>query len=368
MVTGQLKRAALLFVGFLVILPLLAQLPSITSPPDTSSGGGTAAALATYSGTGLTITAGTYFLPFGGGAAASSTEASVSNGIPVQATIKNLYVQQSAAIGTGNTATYTIRKNGADQAVTCVIADSSTTCADNNNSFTVLGGDVLDYELVTTGTIVVTPNIMVSVGLTSVVVPPSPSFSLVSSLAQTSPSGNGFTSSAIDTTGATLLVVVVGEQGGPIALGVTDSKGNSYTPLSSAGLSGFVNGQMFYCISPIVGTGHTFSVTTSGSTFPAVAVEAWNVAGTVTFGSQSGANALQPGSIGATGTTLFVTGATWNPFTSPVTVDSGFTISSQAPSTATSVGIAISHIVASASKNPTWSGPGSGVSVMGTYK
>ena len=125
-----------------------------------NSGTATGGGITVYSGTGLTVTANTYYLPIGGGGTLSTTETNVDVDSPSAATITNFYVQQNVAIGAGNTATYTWRKNASSQSVTCQIAGAvATSCSDTTHSFSVSQGDLLTIQLVTTGTIIVTPNI-----------------------------------------------------------------------------------------------------------------------------------------------------------------------------------------------------------------
>jgi len=66
-------------------------------------------------------------------------------------------------------------------------------------------------------------------------------------------------SSAIDTTGATFLVVALGEYATSGV--VSDNKGNYWVPLTRYGTTSVVHTRMWVCYSPIVGTGHTFTVT-----------------------------------------------------------------------------------------------------------
>lgn len=72
---------------------------------------------------------------------------------------------------------------------------------------------------------------------------------------------NGATSDAVDTTGANLLVIAVASSSGTIT--VSDNKSNTYTPLTSY-VSSSQAARLYYCASPTVGVGHTFTV--SGTT------------------------------------------------------------------------------------------------------
>jgi hypothetical protein len=146
-------------LSFRVLLFLACSLASaqITQP---SSGGGDLGVFS-YSASNLTLTANTYFFSPGGGAAPSTTETSVDYASPVSATIQNFFVQQSAAIGAGNTAVYTWRDNATDQVLTCTIAGASaTSCNDITHTFQVTQGDLLTVKLVTTGTIAAAPTVV----------------------------------------------------------------------------------------------------------------------------------------------------------------------------------------------------------------
>lgn len=73
-------------------------------------------------------------------------------------------------------------------------------------------------------------------------------------------STTGTTTSALDTTGATLLVAVCRYSGSP-ASPITDSKGNTWTALGGANSYLGLSGRMMYCVSPAsVGAGHTWTV------------------------------------------------------------------------------------------------------------
>ena len=84
---------------------------------------------------------------------------------------------------------------------------------------------------------------------------------------------NGGTSSAVDTTGANLLVLSAAYFS---TITVSDSKGNTWVPLTVRG-SGPIH-QLFFVASPVVGTGHTFTVTGTGI-YVGVVVHAYNGSG-----------------------------------------------------------------------------------------
>lgn len=121
---------------------------------DCSSSGGSSAngGVTVFSGSAITLLS-TQYLAIGGGAAVSSTEANVEIQSPAAATISNLSVQLSAALGLSTSAVFTWRDSSSSQALTCTISGASaTTCTDNTHSFNAAQGDELDIQVVTTGT------------------------------------------------------------------------------------------------------------------------------------------------------------------------------------------------------------------------
>ena len=119
------------------------------APCGGSSGGG---GIITYSSSADTFL-GTQFLPPGGGAPASSTESDVQVASPAAATVSNLHVEISSALGVGVTAVFTWRDAGSSTTSTCSISgNSAKSCSDTTHSFNAAAGDLLDMQVVTTGT------------------------------------------------------------------------------------------------------------------------------------------------------------------------------------------------------------------------
>ena len=100
------------------------------------------------------------------------------------------------------------------------------------------------------------------------------------------------TSAAIDTTGATLIVIAA--HNNPT---ITDSKSNTWLPLTDQ--TSAPEHRLFYAVNPTVGTGHTFSI----NAWARIVVTAWSGADTVQpFDEQNGTSGgavspVQPGSI-----------------------------------------------------------------------
>jgi hypothetical protein len=185
--------------------------------------------------------------------------------------------------------------------------------------------------------------------------------SLIAHTSAGSAGGNTITTSAIDTTGATLIVVCVSETSGVINT-PTDSKSNTYTPLTNRDTGASVAVRLFYCENPTAGSGHTFSYT-HNSAFPAIAVQAHG--GTLTASSlntETGATgaavtSIQPGSISpAAASDLFVTGLSFGA-SRVVSIDSSFTISDQVDylSAGGNFGIGMAYKSSGTAENPTWS-------------
>lgn len=126
----------------------------------------------------------------------------------------------------------------------------------------------------------------------------------VASVSAGSSDGDSITTGAIDTTGATLLVVGVAYYDLGAAPTLTDSKSNSWNGLTIQDVD---NGQpalrIYYAENPTVGSGHTFTLTGSAA-FPSVAAIAYSGAATSSPADQQNGAAetgtvtsLQPGSV-----------------------------------------------------------------------
>jgi len=77
---------------------------------------------------------------------------------------------------------------------------------------------------------------------------------------------DGCTTAAVDTTGVTGIICVDSVYTGGPGFGFTDSKGNSWTKLTTyTATAAHDQMSLYYCGSPTVGTGHTFGDTGTGS-------------------------------------------------------------------------------------------------------
>lgn len=172
-------------------------------------------------------------------------------------------------------------------------------------------------------------------------------------------------SSAIDTTGADLIVVgITGGAAPGLTPAIADSKGNTYTGLTVYGSAGVAQVQLFYCQSPTVGSGHTFTVTAN---FQVVEyyVQAFSGSSPSPFDQENGGGStgvvtsFQPGSITPSqANCLLVTVLAECDNANLPSIDSGFTITdSDVIVGASHYGGGLAYLIqgAAAAVNPTWS-------------
>lgn len=188
---------------------------------------------------------------------------------------------------------------------------------------------------------------------------------------------------SINTAGATLIVVHVGESAFTLGtIVVSDNQGNTYTGLTAktAVNSISVRSRIFYVQNPTTNAAHTFTVTVGGSPFVlnwSAEVQAFS--GTLTaaaFDVENGASAttgatLQTGSVTPNqANSLVVSGFGSDTGTSDATVDSSMTITDKLTSGPKSALAYIVQTLASAI-NPTWStnaGSGDNAAVIAVFK
>lgn len=183
---------------------------------------------------------------------------------------------------------------------------------------------------------------------------------------------HGGTSPAIDTTGANLLVAGLSYYSIQGDLTPTDSKGNTWSGLTSRtnGASGRV--RLCYVMNPTVGSGHTFSFLVNDS-YPLVYILALSGADVSSvFEAESGsASSATPGEITPAGDgRLFVTALALGGGSGALTIDEGFTISGQNDfSSGNYFGGALAYLIqsAAAARNPTWTTPATPATSMATF-
>jgi hypothetical protein len=182
------------------------------------------------------------------------------------------------------------------------------------------------------------------------------------------------TTGAIDTTGANLLVVSVSQYNGTGAGTLSDSKSNTWTPLTAKVGPSEAYNRLFYCASPVVGSGHTFTSNSTGL-FGAIAVQAWSGANASPFDVQNGATAgsgltIQPGSVTPSQNNSLII-ASVDPAGNAMSaylIDNGFTITDSVNSGPGVEGLAMAYLLQStaAAMNPNWSWTGSSNDIAAT--
>lgn len=191
-----------------------------------------------------------------------------------------------------------------------------------------------------------------------------PAIALVAHTKVTPAGNSGGTSPAIITTGANLIVLGVAYANSHTVT-ISDSKGNTYTALNTATTTAQV-GLLYYCLNPIVGSGHTFTIGTSSSQ-QSMCIAAFSGVKTASAFDQQNANTslvagttVQPGSVTpSVANSLVVTmhSAAFIDLGGGVSVDSGFSQTDYVPLVAsTSYGTSLAYLVqgAAAAINPTW--------------
>lgn len=189
-------------------------------------------------------------------------------------------------------------------------------------------------------------------------------FVSIANVAASSGDNHSVVTGAIDTSGADLIVAIVGEYSVNAAAVVTDSKGNTWTALTSYQTSNQDKVTLWYTQPTSVGSGHTFTVTDAASTIPAIAVSAWSGSTPIAVFDQQNGNTspsgttCSPGSITpSSANSLVITGFTAvSDGAGAPTVDSGFALLANAlVNGATGVSAAIAYkITGSTPSNPIW--------------
>lgn len=170
--------------------------------------------------------------------------------------------------------------------------------------------------------------------------------------------GIGATSTGVDTTGANLLIVLIGALTFNTVNSVTDSKGNTWTAGPTL-TGGTVDIFVYYCYGATVGTSHTVTVTMNASSqasFEFVALSGATTSSPVDQSSTSGGP--QPGSITPTvDNEIVITVAACQVGGADVTaVDGGFTVlDHQAWNNYVAFSAAYLIQTTAAAANPTWS-------------
>lgn len=180
------------------------------------------------------------------------------------------------------------------------------------------------------------------------------------------------TTSAIDTTGADFIAIVVSIFGDINASLPTDSKSNTWVAAEILDGTGANSCAIFYCQNPTVGTGHTFTWN-HGSSFPSIYVAAFSGVGTGSIVDQvNKAQATQPGSITPVqNNELIITGFSTNGGGVTPTVSSPFTVTDAIAFLASGDneggGLAYQIQTSATAENPTWVSNPSPRSVIASF-
>ncbi len=177
--------------------------------------------------------------------------------------------------------------------------------------------------------------------------------------------GTSGTSTAIDTTGATIIFIHVA---GMDNYTLSDSKGNTYLGLSPQGTNAV--SRLWFKPSPTVGSGHTFTITNTGS-FTAAVVDVAAFSGVVAT-SPLDQSAGESGGVAASGcgSSIFITPSAPNELfvwgyekendVGPYTVNYGTIIDQNGFVGGNNFGGGLAWFVSSALANPFWGSPTAG--------
>jgi hypothetical protein len=181
---------------------------------------------------------------------------------------------------------------------------------------------------------------------------------------QGSPDGNNFTSTAIDTTGATAILVIVSNFSGDAAATLTDSVGNSYGAATNV-VGGNARLQYWLKAGPTTSATHTFTLggASFGSSIAVIALSGTATAsafGTPTTASGSAVSTLQPGSItpdqdGEALITAYAASDTVTSVSAPFSPVDG---SQAATGNHLAIALAFELQTTATARNPTWTASG----------
>lgn len=185
-----------------------------------------------------------------------------------------------------------------------------------------------------------------------------------SNLAAGSTNGDTFTTAAVVTTGASLIVVAIADyQLGP-GVTISDSAANSWSARTLYATSNIGQVRTYYVASPSTSGTHTFTVTGIG-TFASIAVAAFAGSHATPYTAETGANngagatTCSPGSVTpADNDSLVVTATVMDQIGAVATVPSGYTLTGQEPRVSGQhFGIALAYVIqtTAAATNPQWS-------------
>jgi hypothetical protein len=179
-------------------------------------------------------------------------------------------------------------------------------------------------------------------------------------------SGGNVTTTAINTTSATLILIAIGDYGAIAQATLTDSASNTWTGLTLKNSSGDARSRLYSCANPTTSATHTFTATPGAGVSIAVLAMAGSKASSP-YSAENGAietgvGTLQPGSITpAAPNMLMLTAVNWNGGISfgTAAIDSGYTVIEYVVPTTDHFPLALAYKIKSnaTAENPTWTLP-----------
>lgn len=188
---------------------------------------------------------------------------------------------------------------------------------------------------------------------------------LISNTCASSSDGLTVTTSAINTTGADLIVVTMSLANSTFAAPTSSPSAGTFTGLT-AQISAAVDGSVIYYISnPTTSSSQTFTENLGSNNYPSICVAAFSGTNTsLVFDVENGAKTLsnvttfQPGTVTPSqNNELIITGIGVGGTTNSLTIDNGFTINGQKTGTGGAAeGIGMSYLIQTSASavNPTW--------------
>lgn len=186
------------------------------------------------------------------------------------------------------------------------------------------------------------------------------------------------TTAAMDTTGATLMVVSVGDYQVVAETTLSDSASNTWSQLTSRN-DGFARVITWYCSPCTTSATHTFSYGVTLARYPAIAVNVFNNILATPFDQQNGNNTaagttLTTNSVTATTSRQVIVAAVANAVTGAITInDANFNISETvAYSVGANFGLqtayAVQPVVAAVNPQWGWTGTADAATEIATFK
>ncbi len=201
---------------------------------------------------------------------------------------------------------------------------------------------------------------------------------LVASVSAKSTDTNGFTTGTITTTGANLLVAVLSGYNSFNTPTVTDSKSNTWTPLTLQNSVGNHSLVIAYSVPTSVGTTHSFNLV-GATTYGSLCVISVSGSHTTPFDQENGhiatiSSTVQAGSVTPTqDNELIIAGVSGDGDSNASSIDGSYNLVENQTTTANCQSGALAYLIqtSAAATNPTWTLTGSAnipIAVIATFK